>query len=584
MKKHGLHTWLFLVAFFTASYSYAGSSIDSLKNLLLEAHDIERKIELQTLLASRYQNVDINKALEHTEKALNLSVSSNTVTYLGEIYGMFGDISVMQDSLDKAKMYYEKSLDYFSEQEDLGGVIGVMNVLGNIALVRDDLPTAMQYYLKSVGLAKKAQLENWVSGIYINIGIIYYQSGQLKKAQEYYILALEETLKSSDSLKTGDAYDNLGQTYSDLDDLQSAREYFNKALEFYNHNSPKREAAAIQNLGLTYQKEENYEKALSFYQKAAELLQEDDPNYAGPTQTLWAANYIGSGINKFHLNYVKQAQSDLEKGLQLSLVTGQLKLSRNAAAYLSGLWEKKGQADSSLKYYKLFKTYSDSLSNEDNIRKLAFQEAEFKYTQELILEKQEREKESELHQRNLIILFIAVVGLILVVVVLILLLKLSQNRTKRAELEQMNLKNELEIRNKELTTHLMFQVQNNEFILNISKKLKNLLLKATPENKPLVKKLINEIELDSSTTQWEEFEVRFQQVHTDFYKNVAQQFPDLTSNELKLCAFLKLNMSTKDIAAITYQSTNSITVARWRLRQKFGIGKEESLATFLTQY
>lgn len=578
-----LQFWLTLLLGLSASVLFS-SEIDSLENLLSEAHNIDRKIELHTLLAKQYQTVDLEKALENNEKALNLSLSTNTEIYLGEIYGISGDFAILQDSLDKAKGYYEKSLNYFTVTDDIDGMVGVMNVLGNIALVRDDLPKAMQYYLKSLDLAKNANLDLWIPSININIGIIYYQSGQLKKAQEYYIEALEGILKTDQVLKIGDAYDNLGQTYSDLGDIETARIYFNKALEYYNHNSPKREASAFQNLGLTYQKEGNYQKALSFYQEATELLEEDDPNYVGPNEILWAANYIGSGINEFLLNNFKHAQSDLEKGLQLSLNTGQLKLSRNATVYLSKLWEQKGQADSSLKYYKLFKTYSDSLSNEDNIRKLAFQEAEFKYAQELLAEKQERERESEIHQRNLIILLVAIFGLILIVVVLVLFLKLSQNRAKRAELEQKNLKNELELRNKELTTHLMFQVKNNEFILNISKKLKSVLAKATPENKSLVNELIREIELDSSTNQWEEFEIRFQQVHTDFYKNVAQQFPDLTSNELKLCAFLKLNMSTKDIAAITYQSTNSITVARWRLRQKFGLLKEESLATFLTQF
>lgn len=583
MKKHILHIWFFVLAFFTAGNSFA-TDIDSLKALLSESHDIERKIELQTLLANRYQTVDINQAIAFNQKALRLSTSSNTVTFLGEIYGLYGDIAVLQDSLDIAKKYYEKSLNYFNELNDIEGAVGVMNVLGNIALVRDDLPTAMQYYLKSLDLAKSAEMDVWLSSININIGIIYYQSGQLKKAQEYYIEALEGILKTDQALKIGDAYDNLGQTYSELGDIETARVYFNKALEYYNHNSPKREASAIQNLSLTYQKEGNYQKALNYYQKATKLLEEDDPNYVGPNQTLWAANFIGSGINKLYLNKVKQAKIDLEKGLQLSLSTGQLKLSGNAANHLSQVWEQLGHADSSLKYYKLFKSFSDSLSNEDNIRKLAFQDAEFKYTQELILEKQQREKESELHQRNLIILAIAIAGLILIVAVLVLFLKLSQNRAKRAELEQKNLKNELELRNKELTTHLMFQVKNNEFILNISKKLKDVLSKAVPENKALVNELIKEIELDSNTNQWEEFEVRFQLVHTGFYKNLGKKYPDLTSNELKLCAFLKLNMSTKDIAAITYQSTNSITVARWRLRQKFGLSKEESLATFLTQF
>jgi hypothetical protein len=130
----------------------------------------------------------------------------------------------------------------------------------------------------------------------------------------------------------------------------------------------------------------------------------------------------------------------------------------------------------------------------------------------------------------------------------------------------------------------MYQVKNNEFILSISKRLKDILSNTSTKNQGLVNELIKEIEFDASANQWEEFEIRFQQVHTDFYKNLGKRFPDLTSNELRLCAFLRLNLSTKDIGAITYQTTNSITVARWRLRQKFGLQKEESLSAFLAQF
>jgi hypothetical protein len=130
----------------------------------------------------------------------------------------------------------------------------------------------------------------------------------------------------------------------------------------------------------------------------------------------------------------------------------------------------------------------------------------------------------------------------------------------------------------------MYQVKNNEFILNISKKLKSLLWKGPAENKSLVNEIIKEIETDSSADNWEEFIIRFQQVHIDFYKNLGKKFPELTSNELRICAFLKLNMNTKDIAAITYQSQKSITVARWRLRQKLGLKKEERLSAFLAKF
>ena len=68
----------------------------------------------------------------------------------------------------------------------------------------------------------------------------------------------------------------------------------------------------------------------------------------------------------------------------------------------------------------------------------------------------------------------------------------------------------------------------------------------------------------------------------DFYKALNKKFPDLTNNERKLCAFLRLNMSTKEISAITFQSVHSITIARSRLRKKLNITHSDiSLTDFL---
>ncbi len=74
-------------------------------------------------------------------------------------------------------------------------------------------------------------------------------------------------------------------------------------------------------------------------------------------------------------------------------------------------------------------------------------------------------------------------------------------------------------------------------------------------------------------------------MHTDFYKKLNEQFPNLSANEKKLCAFLKLNMSTKDIGSITYQSVKSISVARSRLRKKLNIESEDvNLANYLANF
>ncbi|WP_068599285.1 helix-turn-helix transcriptional regulator [Vaginella massiliensis] len=71
---------------------------------------------------------------------------------------------------------------------------------------------------------------------------------------------------------------------------------------------------------------------------------------------------------------------------------------------------------------------------------------------------------------------------------------------------------------------------------------------------------------------------------SDFYKRLLEKYPNLTKNELRLCAFLRLNFSSKEISAITQQSPHSIVVARSRLRKKIGLDESQSLTNFLVQF
>ena len=78
-----------------------------------------------------------------------------------------------------------------------------------------------------------------------------------------------------------------------------------------------------------------------------------------------------------------------------------------------------------------------------------------------------------------------------------------------------------------------------------------------------------------------EFETRFEQVHEAFFVQLNSRFPDLTPNDRRICAFLKLNMSTKDIALLTNRSPRSIESARYRLKKKLGLGAEDDILNFL---
>jgi DNA-binding response OmpR family regulator/DNA-binding CsgD family transcriptional regulator len=141
---------------------------------------------------------------------------------------------------------------------------------------------------------------------------------------------------------------------------------------------------------------------------------------------------------------------------------------------------------------------------------------------------------------------------------------------------------EIEFKNKEITAKAMFLIQKDELINKSIEKLSNLSKSTHSEILIRVKELITELKVNLKDERWREFETYFEKVHEAFYSNLNKKFPDLTPNEKKLCAFLKLNLSTKEICALTQQSLKSVEIARTRLRQKLNLVSTDNLTAFIS--
>jgi len=130
----------------------------------------------------------------------------------------------------------------------------------------------------------------------------------------------------------------------------------------------------------------------------------------------------------------------------------------------------------------------------------------------------------------------------------------------------------------------MYQIQKNELTHEIGQKLQKLSYSISKSDQQLIIGIIKDLEKTQDTTIWNEFEVRFQQVHNEFYNKLNVINPELSLNDRRLCAFLRLNMTTKEICSITGQSIRSIEVARTRLRRKLGLTNSETgLIEFLSK-
>jgi hypothetical protein len=151
-------------------------------------------------------------------------------------------------------------------------------------------------------------------------------------------------------------------------------------------------------------------------------------------------------------------------------------------------------------------------------------------------------------------------------------------------LEKKTLEENLEYKNKELTTNVMYLMKKNEMLIEVSERLMEVKRNARKDDQDRIQRIILELNTAKDNDVWEEFEVRFNHVYNDFYERLTTRFPNISPNDRKLCAFLRLNMSSKEICAITRQTPNSLNVARARLRKKLGLDNSEiSLVSFLEQ-
>jgi DNA-binding CsgD family transcriptional regulator len=90
--------------------------------------------------------------------------------------------------------------------------------------------------------------------------------------------------------------------------------------------------------------------------------------------------------------------------------------------------------------------------------------------------------------------------------------------------------------------------------------------------------------INLNDNSWKEFEKHFNETHPDFYRLLLERYPELTTNEIKLSALLKLNLNTKEIARITDRSPRSIEVMRSRIRQKMELTRDENLVQVLMRF
>ncbi len=497
----------------------------------------------------------------------------------------------------------------------------------------NNIPMSLEFAQKALTLAEKGKDENLVAYSLFNLGRSYFNQGFLEISTKYFYRYLDIQKAINNSRGTAYALVNLGAIHLQLKQFEKSREFFEHGLETLNQlakdddvDKPGTDIITIyNNLGIVSQNLGETDKAIDYYTRGisqarktpeehvilANLLNNLGTLYLEEGKLAEAFGYLTEALNiriqndnksgqvnsyrsmSMYFNKQKDKAEELKylnMGIKLADEIGSISQLANLTEKIFGYYQELQNADSALKYNILFTEYMKKLNEEATRKELAHLE--------LASQLKEKEKIQQFEQKRKELLYL-VAGLILTLTVAILSLLYfishSRNRrltlekeiinlnSKNLELEKESIEKELDLKNKEMATNVMYQIQKNEMIHDIVEKLQKHSTTGLKQDDSWILEIIRDLEKTQEKSVWNEFEVRFQQVHNDFYKKLNDINPELSTNERRLCAFLKLNMTTKEISTITGQVPRSIDVARTRLRKKLNLTNSEvSLIEFLS--
>jgi len=161
--------------------------------------------------------------------------------------------------------------------------------------------------------------------------------------------------------------------------------------------------------------------------------------------------------------------------------------------------------------------------------------------------------------------------------------KTIENERRIVELKNESLKNEIKLKSKKLANTAMSLVKKNEILLELKKEL--LAHKNSFENYYSYKNLLKKIDSSISHKEdWTVFEYNFNQVHEEFFQQLKYKHPELTAKDLRICAYIKMNLSTKEIAPLLNISIRGVETQRYRLKGKLGLISNQNLTDYLLNF
>jgi len=515
-----------------------------------------------------YENA--KKSLKISEKTHNIDCSARAMNLLGLYYN-----TIFNDSL--AVFYYYKALSSYNELNNKTDAAAVINNLGILYAVKGNFPLALDYHFKALKINEELKNQNGCMWGYNYIASIYASQKSFDLALDYLSKALKFGKILQDKSIQSWAYMLKGDIYFDQNKNQLAMENYSQSMKIASETHEKATISYdYKRIGNIYFLTNNYDKATEYYGNSLKLSEEMDDKRAITEVFVNIAELLQKqGKLNESLNYGKKAMQLAEELKYPDMI-------QLSAQMLYKTYEMKLDFFNALKYNKLAVTANDSMFNIEKLKIID----NLKYNYEL--DKKQKaivllEKNKKLaNQRGIIFGS----GLVILLVIALFILSYKQRKSKEKQLwheaEITVAKYKVESQQRDLTLKAIHITKQEQMLSGVKQQLETI-NNENPRTKETIKNVLSGIDLYLKQNSFEDFEKYFIEVHPEFYDKIKQSFPDITQHELRICALIKLNLNTKQIADITNKTTKSIEIVRYSIRKKMNLSPKDNLFDSIMQ-
>ncbi|WP_299190254.1 tetratricopeptide repeat protein [uncultured Aquimarina sp.] len=554
-----------ILGLFLSSNSFYGfqklEKVDSLRNLInTNSKENAEKVDLLNTIGFEYWIVDANQSINFGKEALRISKKIGYSKGHARANRIIGVAYWAQGHLNKALTYLNTSYKLYSNIEDQ---VGLANTKLNIGMVYADLKEytkALNFYEEAINEFTALGLKGRIATTFSKIGTILIEQQKDEEALRYLTDALRMHTDTNFTYGIAEAHNKLGILYLHKNEIEQAYYHIRKSMDLGNK---------VNDIdGLTN-------------------------------------NHIIHGKILRLSNKLDEAAIEIQKGLTSAKENKLKKYELFAYEELKEIKKLQAKPEEALAYYDKFIFLRDSLLNLEKSKQIAYLEFENQLEgkdKELVALK-EQEKKDDLIQ---LILFLSVVIISIFGGVIyfisrqrtkkskLLALKnrellesehaLTQKELENLALKQQELQQQLDFKNKELSSYALNFIKKNEIVQQLQETIQKIKKSSSIEKQQLITDLNKIIRKNLSIDKdWEDFSRFFEDAHQGFYVRLKSKHPDLSSNDLKICSLIRLNLNIKETASILGISPESVKTARYRLRKKIELDPKQEILTYLLQ-